>query len=167
MRTFRNPVMPGFYPDPSVIRVGEDYYLVTSSFEFFPGVPIFHSKDLVNWQQLGHVLDRPSQLNLDHTIPSMGIWAPTLRYHQGIFYMITTYVDNDKTSTTSMLPPLILPETGLIRSGWRMPRASIPPYSLMTTGRCTTPATAFRLKARIIRSIWTSGCRRLTLRQGS
>ncbi|AIQ57372.1 glycoside hydrolase family 43 protein [Paenibacillus borealis] len=96
MRTFRNPVLPGFYPDPSAIRVGEDYYLVTSSFEFFPGVPIFHSKDLVNWRQLGHVLDRPSQLNLDHTIPSMGIWAPTIRYHQGLFYMITTYVDNNK-----------------------------------------------------------------------
>lgn len=96
MRTFRNPVLPGFYPDPSAIRVGEDYYLVTSSFEFFPGVPVFHSKDLVNWRQLGHVLDRPSQLNLDHTIPSMGIWAPTIRYHEGIFYMITTYIDNDK-----------------------------------------------------------------------
>lgn len=96
MRTFRNPVLPGFYPDPSAIRVGEDYYLVTSSFEFFPGVPIFHSKDLVNWRQLGHVLDRPSQLNLDHSIPSMGIWAPTLRYHEGVFYMITTFIDNDK-----------------------------------------------------------------------
>ncbi|WP_151734100.1 glycoside hydrolase family 43 protein ['Paenibacillus yunnanensis' Narsing Rao et al. 2020] len=96
MRTFRNPVLPGFYPDPSAIRVGEDYYLVTSSFEFFPGVPIFHSKDLVNWRQLGHILDRPSQLNLDGTIPSMGIWAPTLRYHDGVFYMITTFVDNNK-----------------------------------------------------------------------
>lgn len=96
MRTFRNPILPGFYPDPSAIRVGEDYYLVTSSFEFFPGVPIFHSKDLVNWKQLGHVLDRPSQLNLDNIIPSRGIWAPTLRYHKGVFYMITTYVDNDK-----------------------------------------------------------------------
>lgn len=96
MRTFRNPILSGFYPDPSAIRVGEDYYLVTSSFEFFPGVPIFHSKDLVNWKQLGHVLDRPSQLNLDNIIPSRGIWAPTLRYHKGVFYMITTYVDNDK-----------------------------------------------------------------------
>ncbi|WP_150275330.1 glycoside hydrolase family 43 protein [Paenibacillus tepidiphilus] len=96
MRTFRNPILPGFYPDPSAIRVGEDYYLVTSSFEFFPGVPIFHSKDLVNWRQLGHILDRPFQLNLDGTLPSMGIWAPTLRYHDGVFYMITTFVDNNK-----------------------------------------------------------------------
>jgi len=96
MTMFRNPILPGFYPDPSAIRVGEDYYLVTSSFEFYPGVPIFHSLDLVNWRQIGHVLDRPSQLNLDGILPSRGIWAPTIRYHQGKFYMITTLVDNKK-----------------------------------------------------------------------
>ncbi|WP_339274122.1 glycoside hydrolase family 43 protein [Paenibacillus sp. FSL W8-0426] len=96
LRTFQNPVLPGFYPDPSAIRVGDDYYLVTSSFEYFPGVPLFHSKDLVHWRQLGHVLDRASQLNLDGILPSRGIWAPTIRYHDGVFYMITTYVDNDK-----------------------------------------------------------------------
>ncbi|WFR60928.1 glycoside hydrolase family 43 protein [Paenibacillus amylolyticus] len=96
MKTFRNPVLPGFHPDPSAIRVGEDYYLVTSSFEYFPGVPLFHSKDLVHWQQLGHVLDRASQLNLDGIMPSRGIWAPTIRYHKGTFYMITTFVDNEK-----------------------------------------------------------------------
>lgn len=92
MKTFKNPILPGFYPDPSICRVGSDYYLVTSSFEYYPGVPIFHSKDLVNWQQIGHVLDRPSQLNLDHTPGSKGIYAPTIRYHNGIFYMITTFV---------------------------------------------------------------------------
>ncbi|MEI7026156.1 glycoside hydrolase family 43 protein [Paenibacillus sp. y28] len=90
--TFRNPILPGFYPDPSICRVGDDYYLVTSTFEYFPGVPIFHSKDLVHWRQLGHVLDRPSQLDLDGTPASKGIYAPTLRYHNGIFYMITTFV---------------------------------------------------------------------------
>ncbi|MCT8139611.1 glycoside hydrolase family 43 protein [Anaerobacillus sp. CMMVII] len=92
MKTFKNPIIPGFYPDPSICRVGEDYYLVTSTFEYFPGVPIFHSKDLVNWQQIGHVLDRPSQLNLDGTPNSRGIYAPTIRYHEGIFYTITTFV---------------------------------------------------------------------------
>ncbi|MGP4039364.1 glycoside hydrolase family 43 protein [Gracilibacillus sp. D59] len=92
MKTFKNPIIPGFYPDPSVCRVGEDYYLVTSSFEYFPGVPIFHSKDLVNWKQIGHVLDRPEQLNLDQTPNSRGIYAPTIRYHDGVFYMITTFV---------------------------------------------------------------------------
>ena len=60
---FNNPILPGFYPDPSICRVEDDYYLVTSTFAYFPGIPIFHSKDLVNWEQIGHVLSRPSQLD--------------------------------------------------------------------------------------------------------
>ncbi|MBD0379518.1 glycoside hydrolase family 43 protein [Paenibacillus sedimenti] len=92
--TFRNPILPGFYPDPSICRVGEDYYMVTSTFEYYPGVPLFHSKDLVHWRQLGHVLDRPSQLNLDGTPCSRGIYAPTIRYSNGTFYMITTFVES-------------------------------------------------------------------------
>lgn len=91
-KTFNNPILPGFYPDPSICRVGEDYYLVLSSFVYFPGVPIFHSRDLVNWKQIGHVLDRPSQLPLDGQGHSRGIFAPTIRYHDGVFYMITTNV---------------------------------------------------------------------------
>ena len=82
-RRFRNPVIPGFYPDPSLCRVGRDFYLVTSSFEYFPGVPIFHSRDLVHWQQIGHVLSRKSQLDLAGVASSGGIYAPTLRYHRG------------------------------------------------------------------------------------
>ena len=93
-QTFQNPILPGFYPDPSICRAGDDYYLITSSFGFFPGVPIFHSKDLVNWEQIGHVLDRPSQLNLDGAGISGGIYAPTIRYHNGTFYMITTNITN-------------------------------------------------------------------------
>ncbi|WP_248924639.1 glycoside hydrolase family 43 protein [Paenibacillus hamazuiensis] len=93
-RTFKNPILPGCYADPSICRVGEDYYMVTSTFEYFPGVPIFHSKDLVNWRQLGHVLDRPSQLDLDGTPCSKGIYAPTIRYHEGTFYMVTTFVES-------------------------------------------------------------------------
>lgn len=92
MNNFENPILPGFYPDPSICRVKEDYYLVTSSFAYYPGVPIFHSKDLVNWKQIGHVLDRPSQLPLDGQQQSGGIFAPTIRYNNGIFYMITTNV---------------------------------------------------------------------------
>jgi xylan 1,4-beta-xylosidase len=92
MRTFENPIIPGFYPDPSICRVGEDYYLVTSTFEYFPGVPVFHSRDLVHWRQIGHVLDRPSQLDLDGVRPSGGIYAPTIRHHDGVFYTITTNV---------------------------------------------------------------------------
>ncbi len=91
--TFRNPVISGFYPDPSICRVGDDYYLVTSSFEYFPGVPIFHSKDLVHWEQIGYCLTRKSQLPLDKTRASGGIYAPTIRYNDGTFYMVTTNVD--------------------------------------------------------------------------
>lgn len=89
---YKNPIIPGFYPDPSICRVGEDYYLVNSSFEFFPGVPLFHSRDLVNWEQLGYVLTRDGQDPLDGCRTSGGIYAPTLRYHDGRFYMVTTNV---------------------------------------------------------------------------
>ncbi|MEU6537198.1 glycoside hydrolase family 43 protein [Streptomyces sp. NPDC047000] len=93
MRTYDNPVIPGFHPDPSVCRVGEDYYLVCSSFEYFPGVPLFHSRDLVHWRQIGNVLDRPGQLEIADGIPaSGGIYAPTIRHHDGRFYVITTDV---------------------------------------------------------------------------
>lgn len=85
-----NPIIPGFYPDPSIVRVEDDFYLVTSSFSFFPGIPIFHSKDLVNWEQMGNVLDRKSQLPLTYEMISGGIFAPTIRYHNGMFYVITT-----------------------------------------------------------------------------
>lgn len=88
----QNPILKGFYPDPSVCRVGDDYYLVTSSFEYFPGIPIFHSRDLAHWQQIGHVLSRPSQLNLDSVRASGGVFAPTIRYHKGVFYVINTLV---------------------------------------------------------------------------
>jgi len=87
---FKNPIMPGFYPDPSICRVGDDYYLVNSSFEWFPGIPIFHSKDLINWKQIGHVLNRPSQLNMVNNKFSSGVWAPTIRFHEGKFYVIVT-----------------------------------------------------------------------------
>jgi alpha-N-arabinofuranosidase len=91
-RTFANPILPGMNPDPSICRVCADFYLVTSSFEYFPGVPIYHSRDLVNWTQIGHVLTRASQLNLAGVYSSGGIYAPTLRHHAGRFYMITTLV---------------------------------------------------------------------------
>lgn len=89
-RTIINPILPGYYPDPSICRVGEDFYMITSSFMLFPGVPIFHSTDLVNWKQIGNVLDRPSQLHLTGTPLAGGIMAPTIRYHDGVFYIINT-----------------------------------------------------------------------------
>ncbi len=90
---FLNPILAGFYPDPSITRAGDEYYLVTSSFVYYPGVPIFRSADLVHWTQIGSVLDRPSQLHVDSAGISRGIFAPVIRYHDGTFYMITTLVD--------------------------------------------------------------------------
>ena len=93
VRNFNNPVLPGFYPDPSLCKVGDDFYLVNSSFEYFPGVPVHHSKDLVHWKLIGYCLTRESQLPLENMRASGGIYAPTIRYHDGTFYMITTNVD--------------------------------------------------------------------------
>ena len=91
---FTNPIISGFHPDPSICCVGQDYFLVTSSFEYFPGVPLFHSRDLVHWRQIGHCLTRLSQLPLADVDSSGGIFAPTIRYHDGVFYMVTTNVTN-------------------------------------------------------------------------
>jgi len=93
--TYENPVIPGFHPDPSVCRVGDDYYLVCSSFEYFPGLPIFHSRDLVHWEQIGNVLDRPEQLPLPlpGSKASGGLYAPTIRHHDGRFWVINTNID--------------------------------------------------------------------------
>ena len=116
---YQNPILAGFFPDPSIVRVDDDYYLVNSSFSYSPGVPIFHSKDLVNWKSLGHILVTPTQLPLKNQQVSRGIYAPTLRYHKGIFYLITTLVDGRGnfivTATDPAGPwsdPIDLPEVG-------------------------------------------------------
>ena len=128
---FTNPVIPGFYPDPSVCRVGDDYYLVNSSFQFFPGVPLFHSKDLVNWQQIGNVLDRPSQLHLPKATCWGGIYAPTIRYNDGTFYMITTNC-SDKGN--------FLVYTDDLSKGWSDPvwlkQQGIDPSLFFEDGKC-------------------------------
>lgn len=88
----QNPILRGFHPDPSICRAGEDYYIATSTFEWFPGVRIHHSRDLVNWRLLTHVLTRKSQLNMEGNPDSGGVWAPCLSYDAGIFYLIYTDV---------------------------------------------------------------------------
>jgi xylan 1,4-beta-xylosidase len=94
---FYSPILQGCYPDPSITRKGNDYYMVNSSFAMFPGVPIFHSNDLVNWKQIGHVLDRKSQLKVHDTGISAGVYAPAIRYnpYNETFYMITTQFAGD------------------------------------------------------------------------
>jgi beta-xylosidase len=89
---FRNPMISGFNPDPSIIRVDNDYFLATSTFEYYPGVPIYHSTDLTQWSLIGHCLTRPSQLDMRTCEASMGIFAPTLRHWRGKFYMTTMAV---------------------------------------------------------------------------
>ncbi len=88
-----NPILAGFYPDPSICRAGNDYYIVNSSFAYYPGLPIFHSKDLLNWKLIGHAMDRPSQLDLDSAGVSRGLFAPAISYHNGVFYIVCTLID--------------------------------------------------------------------------
>ena len=87
-----NPILPGFFPDPSACAVGDDYYIVNSTFTYFPGLPIMHSKDLAHWDQIGNVLTRESQLPLKDAEVSRGLFAPNIRYNKGIFYVICTNV---------------------------------------------------------------------------
>ncbi|KAJ5094996.1 hypothetical protein N7532_007287 [Penicillium argentinense] len=86
--SFTNPIIPGANPDPSIIRVGSDFFLVTSSFEYFPGAPIYHSNDLIKWDLIGHALTRTSQLQIHTPEPGGGVWATTLRYHRGLYYIV-------------------------------------------------------------------------------
>lgn len=116
---YQNPIAAGFYPDPSITRKGDDYYLVNSSFSYTPGLPIMHSRNLVHWKLIGHALTRASQANFDGLRMSRGIYAPTIRYHDGVFYIITTAVDSGGnfiiTATDPAGPwsePIWLPEIG-------------------------------------------------------
>lgn len=89
---YQNPIIRGFHPDPSICRVGSDYYLVTSTFEYFPGIALFHSRDLVSWGQIGNCITRPGQLDYSKFKDSGGVWAPTIRYYKGRFY-VTAAID--------------------------------------------------------------------------
>ena len=94
MLSVKNPIMTGFFPDPSICRVGNKFYTVHSTFAYFPGVPVFESEDLVHWNLISNVLDRDSQVPLSGCQHSEGIFAPTIRYHKGTWYMITTNVSD-------------------------------------------------------------------------
>ncbi len=91
---FHNPILAGFNPDPSICRVGEDYYLVNSSFGYFPGIPVLHSRDLVNWQQIGAAITRTEQMDMTKQGLSRGLFAPAISYHEGWFYIVCTLIDN-------------------------------------------------------------------------
>lgn len=128
---FRNPVISGYHPDPSVCRVGDTFYLVNSSFQYFPGVPIFQSKDLVHWQQIGNVLERESQVPLKGASSWLGIYAPTIRHHEGTYYMITTNVGNGGNFMVTATDP---------RGPWSEPiwlkQQGIDPSLYFENGKC-------------------------------
>ena len=131
LQSLHNPVLQGFHPDPSVCRVGEDYYMVNSSFQYFPGVPIYHSRDLVNWTLIGNVLDRASQLPLQGANSWTGIYAPTLRYHDGTFYMVTTNVGQGGNFMVTARHP-----TGPWSEPIRLKQQGIDPSLYFEDGRC-------------------------------
>ncbi len=103
---FSNPVLAGFYPDPSICRVGGDYYLVNSTFAYFPGIPVFHSRDMVSWKLIGHVMDRTEQLNLEGLGVSRGIFAPAISYHNGVYYVTCTLVDGGGNFVVTATDPV-------------------------------------------------------------
>jgi len=135
MQRYQNPIIKGFNPDPSICRVGDDFYLVTSTLEFFPGVPIYHSKNLVEWELINYCLTDDSQLNLENCGCSQGIFAPTIRYHDGTFFMITTNVSG---KVISLFTPRTSGGNGHIHSGSTM-KGSTPRSFLTMTGKSITP----------------------------
>ena len=121
---YRNPILPGFYPDPSICRVGEDYYMVNSTFGYYPGIPVWHSTDLVHWEQLGNALTRNSQMPIRNTSIVMGVFAPQISYnpHNKLFYIINTivggymnyFVTTDDPASGRWSEPTLLPDvTGI------------------------------------------------------
>ena len=100
-----NPIIPGFNPDPSIICVGQDFYLATSSFSYFPGIPIYHSRDLMHWEQLSYAFSNPAWLALGPESISAGLFAPTLRYHDGVFYVIVANMSTFKTLVVTATDP--------------------------------------------------------------
>ena len=137
MPTIRNPILPGFNPDPSIIRIGDDYYIATSTFEWYPGVQIHHSKDLANWELVTRPLSRASQLDMRGDPDSCGIWAPCLTHADGLFWLIYTDVKRKDGSFKDAHNYIVTAPS--IEGPWSDPvyvnsSASIPRCSTMTTG---------------------------------
>ena len=94
----RNPILPGFNPDPSICRVGDEYFIATSTFEWYPGVQIHHSRDLVHWRLVTRPLDRAAQLDMRGDPDSGGVWAPDLTWHDGLFWLVYTHMKRHQGS---------------------------------------------------------------------
>lgn len=162
---YSNPIIRGMYPDPSIVRVEEDYYVINSSFEYLPAVPLFHSKDLINWKQISYVVDRDSQIDLKDCFDSGGIYAPTIRYHNGIFYMITTnlYKGNFIVTTSNPLEgwsdPIFIENTpGIDPSLYFEDDKVFMQYSCLAHGmfQCELDPVTFQIKGR--HEVLSYGC---------
>ncbi len=147
----KNPILPGFYPDPSICRVGDDFYLVNSSFAYFPGLPVFHSKDLVNWTQIANAINRENQLDFTNNSITRGLFAPTIRYHKGTFYIVCTMIDNGgnfvittKDPSKDWSDPIWLPQAEGIDPSlffdddkvWYVGNRCVPPDRSQYDGNC-------------------------------
>lgn len=117
---YRNPIIPGFFADPSICRVGEDYYMVHSTFEYLPAIPVSHSRDLVHWEIIGHCITRPEQMTFPNVPASEGLYAPTIRYHNGTFYVVCTNVSiggnfymTAKNPTGPWSEPILVNQSGI------------------------------------------------------
>lgn len=108
--TYKNPILPGFHPDPSIVRVGDDYYMANSTFQFFPGIVLSHSKDLVNWEYIGHGITSNEDLPLDGLPDSFGIWAPDISYHDGMFYLFATLRNTTENGRVNIMMKSKTPE---------------------------------------------------------
>jgi len=174
---YRNPILAGFHADPSIAAANGRFYLVNSSFTYFPGIPVFESVDLVHWKQIGNVIDRPSQLDFDGLGVSRGIFAPAISYHDGMFYVVTTAVDSGGNfiatardpagpwSDPHWLPGIdgIDPSLFFDNDGTVYLRAStesIRPCSSTTTAPCISSTTMYRLARHVTRATVPSGCSR-------
>lgn len=162
-QSFTNPILAGYYPDPSICKAGNDYYLVNSSFAYYPGLPLFHSTNLIDWKQVGYALDRPSQLDLTEIpVANGGLYAPTIRYHKGTFYIVCTqvgpkgnFVITAKDPKGPWSEPVYLPEVNGIDpslffddndSCWLVHNAPSPGNKPLYDGHCTIRMIAFDYK---------------------
>ena len=118
--TYRNPVIPGFFPDPSLVRVDGDYYLVNSTFQYFPAIIISHSRDLAHWEQIGHVFTKSDELDLSQFYDGCGIWAPDISHHDGEFYIFYCLVQLKKDRSVNVRGNYMVKSKGIL-GPWSKP----------------------------------------------
>lgn len=143
IRQYNNPIIRGFNPDPSICRVGDNYYLIVSSFEYFPGLPVYHSRDLVNWEQIGSCIDYTSSISIAHAKESGGIWAPTIRYHEGTYFVTAAMETKTANAFGNFIIHAKSPE-GPWSDPVRIPIGGIDPSIMFEAGRayyCTNDNT--------------------------